>query len=240
MLNSHSIKVLAFDLDGTLTQHKEKLSEQHKNTLDLLSEKYQLLMVGAGTCQRIFDQMGKYPISIIGNYGMQYSVYQNGELKEVYSATQSVNKELIESRVSKLREKFGFKDYTGESVEYHPSGCLTFPILGTKALQKDKLAFDPDRSRRRAIYQDVKNSFPEYTVFVGGSSSFDFAPKPYNKAYALEKWCANNRYSHNEVVYFGDDYGLGGNDEAVYLSEFSFVPIDNYNDFSELSLNFLK
>jgi hypothetical protein len=54
-----------------------------------------------------------------------------------------------------LREKYGFTDYRGENVEYHPSGCVTFPCLGTKAQQEDKLSFDPNRSKRRAIYQDV-------------------------------------------------------------------------------------
>ena len=52
--------VIAFDLDGTLTQHKSKLSEQNRLILDLLREKYRLLMVGAGTCTRIWEQMDRY------------------------------------------------------------------------------------------------------------------------------------------------------------------------------------
>ena len=32
------VKVVAFDLDGTLTQHKEKLSEENKAVLDALEE----------------------------------------------------------------------------------------------------------------------------------------------------------------------------------------------------------
>ena len=39
---------------------------------------------------------------------------------------------------------------------------------------------------------------------------------------------------HNEVVYIGDDYGLGGNDESVYKSEFGYLTIDNYKDFSKV------
>ena len=34
-------------------------------------------------------------------------------------------------------------------------GCVTLPLLGTKAKQEDKLAFEPDRTKRRAIYEDV-------------------------------------------------------------------------------------
>ena len=105
---------------------------------------------------------------------------------------------------------------------------MTIPLLGTKALQEDKLAFDPDRSRRRAIYDEVCALFPDYNVFVGGSSSFDMAPKPFNKYYALDLWCRENGVAHHEVVFVGDDYGLGGNDESVFLSDIPFVTVDDY------------
>ena len=132
-----------------------------------------------------------------------------------------------------LRKKYGFGAYAGDNVEYHSSGCITFPLLGTKAKQEDKLAFDPDRKKRRAFYSDVVNTFPEYNVFVGGSSSFDMAPKPYNKYYALDKYCTEKGISHAETVFVGDDYGLGGNDESVYRSDFGFIPIAHYIDFPE-------
>ena len=70
------IKLIAFDLDGTLTQHKTPLDDQNKAVLDRLREMgYELLMVGAGQCMRIFNQMNHYPIDIVGNYGLQYSKY---------------------------------------------------------------------------------------------------------------------------------------------------------------------
>ena len=65
-------------------------------------------------------------------------------------------------------------------------------------------------------------------VFIGGSSSFDFAPVPYDKYYALDRYCKRFGLSHEEVVYVGDDYGTGGNDEAVYRSDFRFICVDDY------------
>ena len=230
------IKLIAFDLDGTLTQHKTPLSPEHREVLEKLQKKYTLIMVGAGQCRRIFNQLGEFPIDIIGNYGMQYAKY-NSETKDiemVYDIQETCNKEETEKKVNFLREKHGFTEYAGENVEYHISGCITFPILGTKAKAEDKLAFDPDRSKRRAFYDEVKSLFPEYNVFVGGSSSFDMAPMPYNKYYALDKYCKENGIAHNEVVFVGDDYGLGGNDESVYVSDFGFYTIDDYRDFPKV------
>lgn len=228
-----NIKLIAFDLDGTLTQHKTKLSEEHRAILEQLSKKYKLLMVGAGMCNRIFEQMNRFPIDIIGNYGMQFVTYNHDtkDIDIVYDIKEPCDRELCEQRVTYLREKYGFTEFKGDNVEYHTSGCVTYPLLGTKAQQEDKLAFDPDRSKRRAFYQDVIDTFPEYNVFVGGSSSFDMAPKPYNKYYSLDDYCKKHGILHSEAIFVGDDYGPGGNDESVYKSDFGFIKVDNYLEF---------
>ena len=234
-------RLIAFDLDGTLTQHKTPLAQPNLGVLDSLGEKYRLLMVGAGMCSRIFRQMNGYPIDIIGNYGMQFCTY-NAETKaldKVFDMHAPCDRESVERRITALRERFGYTEYTGDNVEYHDSGCVTFPLLGTKADIAAKLAFDPDRSKRKPLYPAVRDAFPDYTVFIGGSSSFDFAPFPYNKYYALDKYCAEYGYSHDEVVYVGDDYGPGGNDEAVYLSDFTFVRVDDYTRFGEYMREYL-
>jgi HAD superfamily hydrolase (TIGR01484 family) len=223
------------DLDGTLTQHKTPLSQEHREILFKLSKKYKLLMVGAGQVMRIFNQLEAFPIDIIGNYGMQYGVY-NEKTKSIdilKDISAPCNKEQVTEKINLMRKKYGFENYSGETVEFHPSGCVTFPILGTKAKQEDKLAFDPDRIKRRKIYNDVVETFSDYCVFVGGSSSFDMAPKPYNKYYALDLYCKENGFKHSEILYIGDDYGLGGNDESVYKSDFPYLTIDNYLDFPE-------
>lgn len=230
------IKLIAFDLDGTLTQHKTPLSAEHRRILERLSEKYQLLMVGAGMCRRIFEQMEHFPIDILGNYGLQLALY-NAETKDIEIVRNTVfpcDRESVAQRIAMLREKYGFTDFAGESVEYHSSGCVTFPILGTKAKQEDKLAFDPDRKKRRAVYEEVKEVFSDYIVFVGGSSSFDMAPAPYDKAYALAEYCKERGIRPEETVFVGDDYGPGGNDESVYRSDFHFLTIDNYLNFPQV------
>jgi hydroxymethylpyrimidine pyrophosphatase-like HAD family hydrolase len=51
-------KLICFDLDGTLTQHRSPLEKASKDLLDALSKKYKVIMVGAGGCERIYKQMG--------------------------------------------------------------------------------------------------------------------------------------------------------------------------------------
>ena len=229
------IKLVAFDLDGTLTQHKTPLDDKNRSVLDRLAKKYTLVMAGAGQCMRIFNQMGQYPLDIIGNYGLQVGRYdaESGTLVIEKDEVLPCDRPSVEERVTYLRNKYGFTEFRGNSVEFHPSGCVTFAILGTQALQEDKLAFDPDRSKRRKIYAEVCQLFSEYTVFVGGSSSFDMAPKPYNKYHALDLYCKQKGIAHDEAVFVGDDYGEGGNDESVYKSDFGFIKVDDYTKLEE-------
>ena len=193
-------------------------------------------MVGAGQVMRIFNQLVQYPIDIIGNYGLQYGIYneQTKSIDIVRDLQFPIDKASVEETVTNLREKFGYTDFAGENVEFHPSGCITFPLLGTEAKSEDKLSFDPDRAKRRKIYDEVVAAFSQYTVFVGGSSSFDMAPMPYNKYHALDSYCKENGLKHENIVYIGDDCGLGGYDESVYKSDFPYLIIDDYRDFSEI------
>lgn len=231
-----SIKLIAFDLDGTLSQHKTPVPPENRATMEALSKKYKLLMSGAGLCRRIFEQMEHFPVDILGSYGMQYAEYnpETGDIEIRHDLTFPFDKESIEARVTMLREKYGYTEFAGDNVEYHASGCFTFPLLGTKAKQEDKLAFDPDRAKRRAIFADVTEVFSDYNVFLGGSSSFDMAPKPYNKATALEKYAEAHGFAKEEVAYVGDDYGLGGNDEPVFLAGYRFFKVDDYRNFPEI------
>ena len=127
-------KLICFDLDGTLTQHRSPLGEENKRVLDALKEKYKLLMVGAGGAKRIYTQMQEYPIDILGNYGMEESKIIDGKFTIIRQDTSKPNREYFLEKTSYLREKYGYTNYKGESVEFHATGMVTFPLLGTKAI----------------------------------------------------------------------------------------------------------
>lgn len=62
-----------------------------------------------------------------------------------------------------------------------------------------------------------------------------YGTRPHDKRYALAEYCKKNGFSHDEVLFIGDDYGEGGNDESVYLSDFNFLTIDDYRTFPKIT-----
>ena len=76
-MDKNKIKLIAMDLDGTLSQHKQFLPDRNKKALKILDEKYLLVMMGAGQVMRVFNQMEQFPIDIVGNYGLQFGRYNH-------------------------------------------------------------------------------------------------------------------------------------------------------------------
>ena len=224
------IKLVAFDLDGTLTQHRSPLEAENRRLLTRLAEKYKLLMVGAGDCRRIFEQLGRFPIDIIGNYGLQYAEYDkaSGDIVIKEERVLACDTESVSARAELFRKESGYTSYYGDPIEFHPTGNVTYPFLGTKAPIEEKVSFDPTRAKRRALYARFCELFPEYTVFVGGSSSFDMIPAPNDKYHALDEYCKSHGLRHENVLFVGDDYEEGGNDRAVFVSDIPFICTDDY------------
>ena len=74
-MNREKIRLIALDMDGTITQHRTPLEPANRAALDTLASRYRLVIVGAGACRRIHGQLNGYPIDVIGNYGMEAGEY---------------------------------------------------------------------------------------------------------------------------------------------------------------------
>lgn len=227
-------RLICFDLDGTLTNHRVDMPEVSRQLLDdLRAAGYDLVMVGAGNAPRIYRQMGGYPIDIIANYGKQLSVVKDGELVITKEIIDEVDREFFLRETNRLREKYGYTEYYGEPIEWHKSGMVTFGLLGTDAPKAEKHVFDPDRAKRRVMYPEVLEVFKDYTVFIGGSTSFDIVGKEFNKYDAVMRYAAEKGYNKSQVLYIGDDMGDGGGDSHVRLGGMDYVHITDYTKVAE-------
>lgn len=230
--NKGGKKLIAMDLDATITQHRTNITPEAKEALARLGERYDMVMVCAGNTPRVYAQLDSFPITILGNYGMQESVVENGEFKIIRQDTCPADTAFFMEKTNYLREKYGFTGYFGDPVEFHASGMVTFALLGLAATPEQKLVFDPDKSKRRAMYPEVCEIFGDkYSIYIGGSSSFDFAGLQYNKYDATMRYAEEHGYSKEEVIFLGDDFEDGGGDSHVRIKGLDYIHVKNYQDF---------
>ncbi len=228
-----SKKLICFDLDGTLTQHRTSMTPESKAVLDTLRQRYEVIMVGGGNCRRIYKQMNEYPITILGNYGMEESHIVDGVFTMVREDKAEIDRKFFDKTLAILRKKHGYASYKGETAEYHESGMVTFGLLGTKPDQADKLSFDPDKVKRRAMLPDVQEAFKGYNIFIGGTTSFDITPGGYNKYDAVMKYASEHGYTLDQILFVGDDFTDGGNDSQIRLRGMDYIRIDDYTRVGE-------
>jgi hydroxymethylpyrimidine pyrophosphatase-like HAD family hydrolase len=226
-------KLVALDLDATLCQHRTPVPSNNVEVLKKLQEKYHCVMVGAGNAPRIYRQMNQYPIEIIGNYGMQEAAIVDGKFKIVRAVTNTVDKKFFLEKTNYLRKKYGYTEYSGKPVEFHASGMVTFGLLGTSAEAEQKVTFDPNRKKRRAMYPEVCEIFKDFSVYIGGSTSFDFAGKEYNKYDAVVNWAKRRGYEVEDIVFVGDDFADGGGDSHTRIKGMDLIVINDYRCFPQ-------
>lgn len=226
-------KVVAMDLDATLCQHRSPIPAHNMAALRALDKTFKCVMIGAGNAPRIYRQMGEYPIDIVGNYGMQIAKAADGNFRIVKAVTNEVDRAFFREKTDRLRAKYGYTEYEGQPLEFHASGMVTFGLLGTSPSAEHKVAFDPDRKKRRAMYKEVCEIFKDFSVYIGGSTSFDFAGLEYNKYDATLAWAKDNGYTLDDIVFIGDDFADGGGDSHVRIKGMDHIVIYDYRDFAD-------
>ena len=222
-------KLLCFDLDATLTEHRMPLEPAARELMEKLCEKYDVVMMAAGNCPRVYHQMGDFPVPIVGNYGMQESAMVDGEFRIIREDTAPADTAFFDRWCRYFREKYGYTSYQGDAVEYHASGMVTFGLLGTAPDKYEKLKFDPDKTRRRAMYPEVLEVFKDYAVYIGGSTSFDFTPRQYNKFDAALRYAHEHGYSLDDCLFVGDDLDDGGGDSHIRIYGMDYIRIYDYS-----------
>ena len=103
----------------------------------------------------------------------------------------------------------------GDIIENRGSQ-VTFSALGQSAPVAEKVAWDPDGSKKRALWEYVSPRLPDLEVRGGGSTSIDITRKGIDKAYGIDKLLAATGFAKDELLFIGDRLDVTGNDYPVY------------------------
>jgi phosphomannomutase len=219
-------RLVAFDLDGTLAESKQRVSAEMGELLGQLLHKMPVaIMSGAGWPQFEKQFFPSLPadaklenLYIFPDNAAQCFVYR-GEWKPQYDhAFTPTEREHILSALDEALKETGLYEVPvrvwGERIEDRGAE-IVFSGLGQEAPPDEKRKWDPDGTKKRALRDALQKRLPEFSEGANGSTSVDITRKGMTKAYGVQRLSELTNISIGEMLYVGDALEEGGNDAVV-------------------------
>lgn len=230
-----AVKVLAFDLDGTLAESKQPISMKIAKELDRLMNDYTVVIVTGGTLEQVKKQVVQNLVTPVGLEvfscsGATYHIYGlDGTAQLIYEhMIKDDDRWEIQSQIEAAARKLGYwvEVTHGNAFEFRGSQ-LTWSACGQLAAVEVKSGYDPTGEKRKAIIGEL--NLPGFDVRLGGMTSIDVSLKGYDKAYAMEV-LTKSGYKLDEIIYFGDQFGPSGNDLPVRKAGVLCYTVKNWGE----------
>ena len=241
--------LLLFDVDGTLTLPRLKITEDMLNVLKNLyiSGKVDLGFVGGSDLHKQIEQLGKENL-----YLFTWKFTENGLVS--YHKDELINK-------TSLVQFLGENNYQrlinvclkvlsdtitpvkrGNFIELR-NGMINISPIGRSCSQQERDDFDEwDKQHkiREKIIHKIKFELSDLNLqfSIGGQISIDIFPQGWDKTYCLQ--FIEDKY---DIYFFGDKTSVGGNDYELYKdSRVKGISVKSYLDTMEhlsMSINSL-
>lgn len=212
-MSARNARVLVlFDVDGTLTEPRECVSDETKAFLNLLREKVVVGIVGGSDLVKQQEQMGP---NITGE--VDYSFSENGLVAFKDGAEigrQALHKHLGEENVKRV-VNFALRYIAnldipvkrGTFLEFR-AGMLNISPIGRNCSKEERNEyerFDLANNIRKDMIAVMRTEFADLnlTYSIGGQISFDVFPQGWDKTYCLT---LIGEAEYDEIHFFGETF----------------------------------
>lgn len=228
-MNQSRKKILClFDVDGTLTKSRQRITPDMDAFLETLKEKVDVGLVGGSDLEKIAEQMGNLcsEQALVNRFPFVFS--QNGLVAHIDGGLRSQESILTFIGEEKLQRIINFclrymSDLNlpckrGNFIEFR-TGLINVCPVGRSCSQAEREAFaeyDKHHRIREDFVKVLKDKFGDYNLnfAIGGQISFDVFPQGWDKTY-----CLKFVQDYQEIHFFGDKTDPGGNDHEIYSDE---------------------
>jgi phosphomannomutase len=217
-------RILAlFDIDGTLTESRKKITSDMKNHMKDLSKKITLGVIGGSDMSKQIEQLGD---DVLKSYKYSFSenglvAYCDGKLLNSQTFIEYIgnnNYKIFINDVLKYLSEIDIPVKRGTFVEFR-SGMINISPIGRSCSTDERNEFEKydkiHNVRGKMIqYLQDKYSHLKLKYSIGGQISFDVFPIGWDKTYCLQ-FIDFTKY--DEVHFFGDKTYEGGNDYEIFI-----------------------
>jgi phosphomannomutase len=241
-------RLLAFDLDGTLAVSKSPISPQMASLLGRVIRRFDVCVISGGAFEQLqlqvvdrldLDAASRERLHLMPTSGTRYHRYEpttgRWELQYAHDLTATER----ERAVNALRDgaiELGMWEPAphGEVIEDRGSQ-ITFSALGQDAPPDVKHRWDADGAKKLALQRNVASRLPELEVRAGGTTSIDVTQLGADKGFGMRTLLGVIEIDAADVVFFGDQLEVGGNDHAVAVAGIESIAVRDPID-TELAL----
>jgi phosphomannomutase len=218
--NNHILAL--FDVDGTLTEPRKRITPEMKNYMKSLASIVNVGVIGGSDMAKQIEQLGD---DVLESYKYSFSenglvAYCEGKLLNSQTFIEYIgnnNYKIFINDVLRYLSEIDIPVKRGTFVEFR-SGMINISPIGRSCNQKERDDFEQydkiHNVRSKMIqYLEDKYSYLKLKYSIGGQISFDVFPIGWDKTYCLQFIDFSD---YDEVHFFGDKTHEGGNDYDIF------------------------
>ena len=206
-------RIFIFDIDGTLTPSRLRMTEEFAKFFDKWSSKNKYYLVTGSDLDKTKEQL---PIAYIDRAEAIFTCCGNQMWRDdelIYNNKFNPPKDLIESLERKVL-KSQYPNRYGNHIEDRGS-MVNFSVVGrdcTQEQREDYFEWDKRMGERNIMCMEIKGTYPGIDAVVGGQISIDIYPKGMDKSQVLNVIEQERLVPPSEYIFIGDGIENYGND----------------------------
>ncbi|XP_049624470.1 phosphomannomutase 2 [Suncus etruscus] len=215
-------KLCLFDVDGTLTAPRQKITQEMDDFLQRLRQKIKIGVVGGSDFEKMQEQLGN---DVVEKYDYVFPenglvAYKDGKLLSKQSIQDHLGESLIQDLINfclSYIAKIKLPKKRGTFIEFR-NGMLNVSPIGRSCSQDERIEFselDKKENIRQKFVEELRKEFADkdITFSIGGQISIDIFPKGWDKRYCLGHV---EKDGYDTIYFFGDKTMPGGNDYEIF------------------------
>ena len=206
-------RIYIFDIDGTLTPSRQRMTEDFEKFFDEWSNKNKYYLVTGSDLDKTKEQL---PIVYIDRAEAIFTCCGNQQwIKDelIYDNKFKITKKL-NKLLGTILSNSVYPHRYGNHIEDRGS-MVNFSIVGRDCTQEQRdeyFKYDNEKGERQIISNAIKEKFPDLDAVIGGQISIDIYPKGKDKSQILDVIKQDRLVTPDEYIFIGDRIEKGGND----------------------------
>lgn len=220
-------RLVAFDLDDTLTPSKSPISPEMAEALTALLDVVPVCIISGGQLAQFttqvtdrleLDDEARSRLHLMPTCGTRYYRFaDDGALQQVYAHDLTAQERAAaQQALEQEARRLGlWEEETWGPILEDRGSQITFSALGQRAPLEAKRAWDPTGEKKERLRAAVARRLPDLEVRSGGSTSVDITRRGVDKAYGMRRLAEHTGIDLADMLFVGDRLDEGGNDYPV-------------------------